>query len=154
MRVVRLRLVSASIDERRVRRVLFVVGTLFSALLAPAAVVGMFFGSWSVLGGSESSSDLEIAIVGFMATAGIIGAWTRLLPPSERFRRSDRLRWAAAVSIGLGILAALVMMYDDGASDFDVFLGTVALVGTYLLCATIGAKGDAVQQLEPGRRAS
>jgi hypothetical protein len=79
-----------------------------------------------------------------MASAGIAGAWTRLVLPSQRFRQSTRLRTVVAGSIALGILAAVIMIVETGADAFSVLLGTVGLVGAYLLCATIGARNDAI----------
>ena len=140
-----LREISASIDERRVRNVLFIIGTLLSAVLGPCALVGAAFGVRTIfIGDAVNFDDLVTGITGFMASAGIAGAWARLSLASERFRRSTRLRSVVAVSLALGILAAMKMAVDSGADAFGVVFGAVGLLGAYLLCATIGARYDAI----------
>jgi hypothetical protein len=135
-----LREISASIDERRVRNVLYTIGVILSAVLAPSALVGAFIGVESVFTGALNPDDLETGSIGVMAFSGIVGAWMRLVMPSERFRSSQRLRWIVSISIGLGILAAMAMIgIDDWDGVTAVLLGTVALIGLYLLCATLGA---------------
>jgi hypothetical protein len=140
-----LREISASIEEIRVRRVLWVLGAVISVVLVPGALLGLAIGSEDAArGGAESQESLVIAVLGFMAIVGIAGAWARLFLTNLRLGRSPWLRSAVASSIAAGILCALIMMVEAGANTMAVLLGTVAAIGIYLFCATIGAKNDAI----------
>ena len=142
-----LREISSSIEEIRVRRVLWILGALFSLFLLPAAVFGLLFGAEGTLRhGEDLGGSLVVAALGTMSIVGIVGAWARVILSNERFRRSSILRTSVAFSIALGVVVAVILsagfLFD--ASVAAVLMATVALIGTYLFCATIGVKDDAI----------
>ena len=139
-----LRALAAIVDKRGVRIALVVLGALITIALGPMAFVGAYASFASIIEGQGTVWWGGIA--GFGGLIGFVGAWSRVLIISARFRASPALLLSTCLALIVGVLAAGVVFFSSAGGPTNpaawAFVGLGAL-GTLLLGATVGARSHA-----------
>jgi hypothetical protein len=135
---------AAVVDKKAVRIGLVLLGVLSTIALAPAALFAAYATVVSIVEGR--GPPWWGGIAGLGGIIGFLGAWSRVLFSSTRFRSSLLLRMSTSLALVVGVLAAGILFFSvAGGPDNPaawLFVG-LAVLGLILLGATLGTTAHA-----------
>jgi len=119
-----------------------ILGIWLTYALAPAALDAIRHGGF--LSHVESytgytSPPYRLAAIGFGALAGLAAAWCRVLISNQQYQRSPFLFYSTVAGLVVGIAAAVLQLAIVSLL-LHWFYALVALLGAWLLGATIGTR--------------
>ena len=135
---------AAVVDRKAVRIGLILFGAITTIALAPMALLGAYATIASTLEGRATVWWGGIAGLG--GIIGFVGAWSRVLCSSARFRASPALRISTSLALVVGVLAAGILFFSTAGGPDNpaawLFVG-LATLGILLLGATVGVTAHA-----------